>query len=240
MNYLHIIISINLKAISKHLFEDLDRVSLFTLKFHVLDHTSDDMFGFGDLQRFDKPPFEHPVYTIKKGIRITSTRKSSFTEKAIKAMNESIEDRTSRGSNILNNRPTRFARDGFCIIPAGAEHGLHESVAQLTTDAKAFIFKCVFGHFQGVSSGARNMSLSTIILLTVVKTGYVCGGANIVHEDYDAVQKSIVIKRNIFNVAQKVFADGASGPAKCHRVSFVFVQVEGTLYWFAQLFYFST
>lgn len=102
------------------------------------------------------------------------------------------------------------------------EHCLHESIAHLTPDAKASIFKCVLEYFQGVSNITRNMAFPLNTLLTVDKTGYICGGANILLGDYDAVQKSIVMKRNIFNAIQRVFADSAFG-TKCRPFSVVLV-----------------
>lgn len=49
-------------------------------------------------------------------------------------------------------------------------------------------------------------------------------------EDCDAVRKSIVVKRNIFNVTRKLFANGAFVPTKCYRSNVVLVQGEGSSY----------
>lgn len=78
------------------------------------------------------------------------------------------------------------------------------------------------------------MALPTNILLTLVKANFFCGRENIVLDEYDAVQKSVVIERNIFSVIQVVFADGPFGPTECPRFSDDFVQDEGGLCWFAQ------
>lgn len=51
---------------------------------------------------------------------------------------------------------------------------------------------------------------------------------------YDAVQKSIVVERDISEVMQRVFADGTCSPTKRRRNSVVFVHDVGSPYWFAQ------
>lgn len=72
------------------------------------------------------------------------------------------------------------------------------------------------------------------ILLTVINTGYICSRADIVVEDCDAVWESFVIKWNISDVLQSVFAGGAFGPTNCRRFNVVLVQGDGSLYRFAQ------
>lgn len=65
------------------------------------------------------------------------------------------------------------------------------------------------------------MDLPSNIILTVVKTGCIRGWKHIGAEDYDAVRRSNVMKRNIFSVLQTVFADGAFDPTKSRRFELV-------------------
>lgn len=53
------------------------------------------------------------------------------------------------------------------------------------------------------------MILATNMILTVTRTGYICVGASKFLDDYAAVWKSIVMKRNISSVMKKFFSDGA-------------------------------
>lgn len=78
------------------------------------------------------------------------------------------------------------------------------------------------------------MAIPTKVILAVVENSYICGGANIVFDDYDFIWKSFVMKRNITNLMQRVFADSGFGPTMRHRFSVVLVQGEGTSSWFAQ------
>lgn len=114
------------------------------------------------------------------------------------------------------------------------EHCLHESLAHLFPDARAPIFKCVLGHFRGVSNSPRNMALPTNITLTVVEAGSIFVGANVGFEDYDAVRNSIVLKRNVSNAMQIFFAVGAFGLTKYRRFSVALVRGGVSSYWFAQ------
>lgn len=82
----------------------------------------------------------------------------------------------------------------------------------------------------------RNMALLTNVILTVVETGYICGGTDIVLQDYAAVQKQIVLKKGTINMLQSDFVDNAFGPTKYSEFSAVLVQGESWLYWFAQTF----
>lgn len=54
-----------LKAISKQILEGLNGIILFTLKFHILKHISEDSLRFGDLGLLDASPFEHFNHTIE-------------------------------------------------------------------------------------------------------------------------------------------------------------------------------
>lgn len=202
----------------------------------MLGHISEDILRFGDLVLRDAAPFEHFNYSIQICVRTTFMSKCSSTEEAVKEMNASVKDETCRRRKILKHRPLRLAEDGFRTIIARTEHCLHEILAHLTLDGKASISKCVLKHFRGVSTSAKNTALPTNIILQFVKTDYICGRANIVLEDYDAVRKSFVIKRINFNVTQRVFADAALGPTKCRRLVF-FLCKRGRLYWFAQTFF---
>lgn len=58
---------------------------------------------------------------------------------------------------------------------------------------------CFLENVLGVFNSTRNMDLPMKIMLAVVKMVYICDGANIVHHDNDAVQKSIVIIKIIFS-----------------------------------------
>lgn len=84
----------------------------------------------------------------------------------------------------------------------------------------------------GVFNSARKMDFQTNTTLTVLSTGYIHSGENNVFEDYDAVKKSTVKKKNISNVLQKVSADSAFDPAKRRRFGVVIAQGEASLYWF--------
>lgn len=77
---------------------------------------------------------------------MTSMRKGTSMLKAVKAMNDSVEDKTSSCRKILSNRTARLVRDGFRVSFAAVEHCLHQSLAHLTSDVRAFIFKCVLEH----------------------------------------------------------------------------------------------
>lgn len=89
----------------------------------------------------------------------------------VKAMNDSVKDKTRRDGKISSNRPARPARDSFRTSFAGGEHCLHQSLADLAPDAKASLSKCVSEHFQSVSYSAKNMAHPTGTLLAVVKAG---------------------------------------------------------------------
>lgn len=56
------------------------------------------------------------------------------------------------------------------------------------------------------------MAVPSNIILTVFHTGYICGGANTVHEVYDAAWNLAVTKKNILFVLQEVFVGSAFGP----------------------------
>lgn len=92
------------------------------------------------------------------------------------------------------------------------------------------IFKTVFEQFRGVIENASNLALPTSTILTVVKTDHICGAANTVLKNYDAVWKSIVMNKNISSVLQRVSADGTLSLTKGRRFSVVLVKGKGVLY----------
>lgn len=100
------------------------------------NNISVDLLGLGDLRLFKAKPFERFNYTIETFIRIASMKKCTSMEEAVKAKSDSVKDETSRGEKIVNIRPARFARDGFCKSLAGVEHCLHKSLAHFAPDAK--------------------------------------------------------------------------------------------------------
>lgn len=85
-------------------------------------------------------------------------------------MNASVKDKTSKDKNILKTRPARLAKDGFhtCLTGlAGVEHCYHESLAHLSPDASATIFKCVFERFPCFSDSAKSTARRNIKLTVV-------------------------------------------------------------------------
>lgn len=135
------------KVIFEWLLEDLKEVNLCKLKFHILAHMSKDLLLFGDLGLSDASLFENFNDTIKIFVRMTSLRKFTSMEKAVKEMVISVENKHQRDRNIFKNQPAWLIRDGLQIPFAGVEQCLHEIKAPLIPNGREFIFKCFIEHF---------------------------------------------------------------------------------------------
>lgn len=148
---------------------------------------------------------------------------------AVKAMDESVEARTKANGNTFKDCPARLVKDSFHISIAGVGYCLHESSACLTPDARASIFKCALKHCRGNLNNAKYTALPAHIILAMVESGYNCAGTDDVFERCVAVQKSVLIKKNIFSKMQLLFAYSVFGSEKCRRINVVFEQDQDCL-----------
>lgn len=67
----------------KEIFGAVDDIIFFTMKFHMLYHTAEDLERFDDVGYLDASPFEPFNYSIKSYLKMTSLRKGSTFEESL-------------------------------------------------------------------------------------------------------------------------------------------------------------
>lgn len=72
-----------IKQMETRIFGSLEETNLFTLKFDVLDHISNDPFGFGDLYLLDSSAFKHFNCVLNQSICMLSIKRESTISKTI-------------------------------------------------------------------------------------------------------------------------------------------------------------
>lgn len=128
-----------LKRSAKELFEHLEEVNLFTLKFHMLDHVSNDLYKFGILSFLDASAYEHFNFTIKKFIRMTSMRKLTTIEEAVHLMNETPLN-TEKDPCILKiGAINALSRDGIKVSLATVNKTSCSLTEHLTRDGRGVL-----------------------------------------------------------------------------------------------------
>lgn len=136
---------------------------------YMLNHISNYLLRFGNLGLSDTSSFDHFKYALEKSVTMISTTNITSMKEAVKVINASEEDETWRYENILNNWPARLARYSFRLSFARVQIHLHESLARLTLEARASIFRCVLERFRCVFDSTRNMAFLANIIPTVVR-----------------------------------------------------------------------
>lgn len=146
------------------------RVDLFTLKFHMLYHISKASVTFVEFELLDVASFQHCNNTVGTFDKVASLKKGSSVKNAVQTMNVLVEDKACKYKKISKSRRSLLARDTYRISIAEVQYYLHARLASPTSDARASVKKCVSEHSQGDSISARNMTLPTCYILTVVVT----------------------------------------------------------------------
>lgn len=79
-----------LKMLPKNLFEELEEINLFTLKFHMFDNIVNEVSRIGALNFSHTSLFEHSSYVIKRFIKMTSMRHGNTLEEAVNMTKSSV------------------------------------------------------------------------------------------------------------------------------------------------------
>lgn len=81
------------------------------------------------------------------------------------------------------------------------------------------------------------VTLSSSVILTVVKSGFIDGGANVCLKNFSEIDGTIRKDKHFHNPFQRVYADNAFRPTSLKRFSVVLVECNYKLYWFAQVLF---
>lgn len=224
-----------LKILSKELFGDLEDTNLFTLKFHMLDHIVEDVARFENLNILDAFPYEHFNFILKTFSRMTSMRRGSTLDEAVELINSSVTN--DDFSRLLEGeiRAAKLVRDGITTTLADIETSTYSSLAHLDKNARCVLtsqcLEIVQNSFQKISYSFLLAEIS----ITIVKSRFIHGVADISLDSYD--EQSGRIKKDVQFLAsvQRVYADVAFGPSKAERFSVVLVESDGGDFWFSRV-----
>ena len=213
---------------------NLDDINLFTLKFHLLDHLCNDLARFGDLSLLDASPFEHFNYVIKSFIRMTSMRKSTTIEEAIRIMNTSRPSEIQRTIVERGRRP-QLARDG---VEMTLSQCLDSSADFLThlSDNESASFQTTLLSFLRESEEFKTIApIPSDVTLTVVKSGTITSGCVISGDSLTPDLQSLQDTVPHGLALQRVFADPSFGPGKVNRFSAISIRGDNESVWFAKV-----
>lgn len=97
-----------LKQYPKNAFSDLEDVSLYALKFYMVDHVEEDILSFSSLAYVFTLLFKNFSYFLKQFIKLTSMQKTAMISKAASALNTTPQD-------LLTTDLKRLQFDGLAL-----------------------------------------------------------------------------------------------------------------------------
>lgn len=106
---------------------------------------------------------------------------------------------------------------------------------RLTTDGKLLYRREISRHFciQTPKNGINPISYD--VQITIVKTGFIRGGAMLKLQNCDTLLRAILNDTHTCKKSQRIFANTQFGPLKAKGHSVMMVRAKDDVYWFAQI-----
>ena len=202
---------------------------LFTLKFHLLDHLSEDITNYALLEYVDAGPFEGFNTQIKHSFRRTSMRYGTRLEDTVLNMEPVLKkarrvdkrdisgiSKTGTYEHLKEDKENNYlVREGISMpfeemkrqinngdLPKNAFNGLNKECQSLLCDL-----------IEEELKGVDDLKRDHLIRIKVVKSGFIYGGVVPTLEDYDHGNNKIVLSENMHHYTGKnrIFATTAFG-----------------------------
>lgn len=174
-----------LKDGAKYLFWNLPDVSLFKLKFYLLEHVIGDVKRFGSLNYLDASPFKDFSRVINKFIRMSSIWKTSCVSKAADAENKAF----FTGDSFVGGKPENggfgLEKDGVCSKAGCTYDSNIQKLTYVESETRDILACDGMKIVQEATTERRFILIASDIQLAIVLSRYIVGGSYFSLEHYD-------------------------------------------------------
>ena len=233
---------------------------LFTLKFHLLDHLTDDLKRYGSLSFLSAGPYEYFNTIVEKHYRTTSKRTSTALSETIASMSSEMDSQQNDPlipTHILDKHITAsdarsqyLVRDGLTVtfrqLKLSQDNGCDVKIKSLISELQTVLPPTDFGVLVKLISEEIIAKFPRVLdygtTLTFVKSGYIHSFKIPTLKSFCKQSKKILYSPDdsARQTKKRIFATSRFGPTKKAVHSCIFMKGRDPggseeEYWFAQI-----